>query len=147
MSNSKMTRREIRESAFIILFERAFQKDDDIENIYSVAEEIELPFCDDVKKIVSGVLENEEELNSIISKYSNNRNFARIAILNKIIMQIAIYEINYDDRVPINVAINEAVYLAKSYTYQDDIAFINGILGSYSKDIEKEKKEATGDMV
>jgi N utilization substance protein B len=142
-----MTRREIRESAFIILFERAFQKDDDIENIYSVAEEIELPFCDDVKKIVSGVLENEEELNSIISKYSNNRNFARIAILNKIIMQIAIYEINYDDRVPINVAINEAVYLAKSYTYQDDIAFINGILGSYSKDIEKEKKEATGDMV
>jgi N utilization substance protein B len=62
-------------------------------------------------------------------------------------MQIAIYEINYDDRVPINVAINEAVYLAKSYTYQDDIAFINGILGSYSKDIEKEKKEATGDMV
>lgn len=146
MSNSKMTRREIRESAFIILFERAFQKDDDIENIYSVAEEIELPFCDDVKKIVSGVLENEEELNSIISKYSNNRNFARIAILNKIIMQIAIYEINYDDRVPINVAINEAVYLAKSYTYQDDIAFINGILGSYSKDIEKEKKETTGDM-
>jgi N utilization substance protein B len=141
-----MTRREIRESAFIILFERAFQKDDDIENIYSVAEEIELPFCDDVKKIVSGVLENEEELNSIISKYSNNRNFARIAILNKIIMQIAIYEINYDDRVPINVAINEAVYLAKSYTYQDDIAFINGILGSYSKDIEKEKKETTGDM-
>lgn len=48
-------------------------------------------------------------------------------------MYVAIYEMKYADSVPDNVAINEAVELAKKYSSKDDASFINGILGAISR--------------
>lgn len=131
-------RRDVRESAFIITFEALF-RDDSVEELFESASEIEnIVLGDEVKKIVGGVLEKKDELDGYISKYSNKRAVSRIPKLNLAILRLAIYEALYDERVPVNVAISEAVALAEKYTYEQDIAFINGVLGSFSKDITAE---------
>ncbi len=136
-----MTRREIRDNAFKLVFEELL-RDDDINELYDIAEEIEeINVNDDVKKIVSGTIEHREEIDKIISGYSKSRSIARISKLNLAILEIALYECIYDDRTPINAAISEAVNLAEVYAYQEDISFINGVLGAFSRDLKKEENK------
>ena len=134
----QVTRREIRDSAFKLLFEKLL-REDPIEILYEIAEEIEdFIVNDDVKALVNGTLAHADELDAIIGKYSKSREINRIPAINRTILRIALYEILYDDGTPINAAINEAVVLAKEYTYQVDVSFINGLLGAYAKDYAAE---------
>ncbi|MBQ1339139.1 MAG: transcription antitermination factor NusB [Ruminococcus sp.] len=136
-----MTRREIRDSAFKLVFEQLL-RDDDIQELYEIAEEIdEITVNDEVKKIVEGTLSHAEELDGIISGYSKSRSISRISKLNLAILRIALYESIYDDNTPMNAAISEAIKLSMTYTYQEDTSFINGVLGAFSRDRSKENAE------
>lgn len=137
-----MTRREIRDSAFKLVFEQLL-RDDDIQELYEIAEETvdEIIVNDEVKKIVEGTIEHAEELDGIVSRYSKSRSISRISKLNLAILRIALYESIYDDNTPMNAAISEAIKLSMVYTYQEDTSFINGVLGAFSRDLEKEKAE------
>ena len=57
----------------------------------------------------------------------------RIAKINIAILHIALFEAVYDDKIPVNVAISEAVILAQKFAQEPDIAFINGVLGAFSR--------------
>lgn len=136
-----MTRREIRDSAFKLVFEQLL-RDDDIQELYDIAEEIEeITVNDEVKKIVEGTISHAEELDGIISGYSKSRSISRISKLNIAILRIALYESIYDDNTPMNAAISEAIKLSMVYTYQEDTSFINGVLGAFSRDRRKETEE------
>lgn len=136
-----MTRREIRDSAFKLVFEQLL-RDDDIQELYDIAEEIEeITVNDEVKKIVEGTISHAAELDNIISGYSKSRSLSRISKLNIAILRIALYESIYDENTPMNAAISEAIKLSMVYTYQEDTAFINGVLGAFSRDRRKEKEE------
>lgn len=136
-----MTRREIRDSAFKLVFEQLL-RDDDIQELYDIAEEIEeITVNDEVKKIVEGTISHAEELDNIISGYSKSRSISRISKLNIAILRIALYESIYDDNTPMNAAISEAIKLSMVYTYQEDTSFINGVLGAFSRDRRKETEE------
>lgn len=136
-----MTRREIRDSAFKLVFEQLL-RDDDINELYEIAEEIdEITVNDEVKKMVEGTLEHAGELDSIISKYSKSRSILRISKINIAILRIALFESLYDENTPMNAAISEAIKLSMMYTYKEDTAFINGVLGAFSRDSQKEEKE------
>ncbi len=134
-----MTRREIRDSAFKLVFEQLL-RDDDIQELYDIAEEIEeITVNDDVKKIVEGTIAHADELDSIISGYSKSRSISRISKLNLAILRIALYEAIYDENTPVNAAISEAINLSMVYTYKEDTSFINGVLGAFSRDHQKEE--------
>lgn len=134
-----MTRREIRDSAFKLVFEQLL-RDDNIEELYEIAEEIdEINVNDEVKKLVEGTLSHKEELDGIISGYSKSRSISRISKLNLAILRIALYEALYDENTPVNAAISEAIKLSMVYTYQEDTSFINGVLGAFSRDRAKEE--------
>ena len=136
-----MTRREITDSAFKLVFEQLL-RDDDINDLYEIAEEVdEITVNDEVKKIVEGTLEHAQELDEIISGYSKSRSIARISKLNLAILRIALYESIYDDNTPMNAAISEAIKLSMTYTYQEDTSFINGVLGAFSRDSKKKEEE------
>ena len=136
-----MTRSEIRDSAFKLVFEQLL-RDDDIEELYDIAEEIEeITVNDAVKAIVNGTLSHAEELDSIIESYSKSRKLARISKLNHAILRIAVYECLYDDKTPDNAAISEAIKLAGMYTYREDANFINGVLGAFSRDRAAKEQE------
>lgn len=122
-----------RENAFLILFEASF-RDDELEALYALAEEIgEITVDSRVRSLVQGVTEHQEELDTIISSYSRKRAVERIARIDLVLLRMAIYEIRYCPRVPVNVAVSEAVRLSEVYTSSEDTAFINGILGAYSR--------------
>ena len=111
-----MSRREIRDSAFKLIFEQLL-RDDDITELYDIAEEIdEIIVNDEVKKIVEGTLAHAEELDNIIAGYSKSRSLSRISKLNIAILRIALYESLYDDNTPMNAAISEAINLANTYS-------------------------------
>lgn len=136
-----MSRREIRDSAFKLIFEQLL-RDDDIQELYDIAEEIEeITVNDEVRKMVDGTLAHRDELDSIVESYSKSRKLSRISKLNLAILRLALYEALYDDNTPVNAAINEAVILANTYTYSEDASFINGVLGAFSRDKERTAAE------
>lgn len=131
----KLSRREVREGAFIILYQTLFGQTP--QEITEADEEaFGLVRSHETDLIVNGVLSHDEEITGIIAKYSTTRSVARISKVNLIIMKIAIYEIKYDDKVPGAAAINEAVELGKKYAYKQDCNFINGVLNSYLEEFE-----------
>lgn len=129
-----MTRSEVRDSAFKLIFEQLL-RGDDINELYEIADEIEeITVNDDVRKMVDGALAHGEEIDGIIENYSRSRKLTRISKLNHAILRLALYECLYDENTPDNAAISEAVKLATTYTYKEDASFINGVLGAFSRD-------------
>ncbi|WP_044974434.1 transcription antitermination factor NusB [Ruminococcus sp. HUN007] len=136
----KLTRRDIRDSAFKIIYE-SLLRDDPVDELFEMAEDIdEITVNDDVRQMVTDVLAKSEELDAMIAQYSKKRVFARIAKINVAILRIAFYEILYNDRIPTNSAVSEAVLLAQNYSYKEDVSFVNGILGAYTRSLEGENK-------
>ena len=134
----KLTRREVREGAFIILYQAMFGQS--VKDITEADEEaFDLARNNETDAIVHGVLAHDEEITGIIAKYSTTRSVARISKVNLVIMKIAIYEIKYNDKVPGAAAINEAVELGKKYAYKHDCGFINGVLNSYLEEFENDR--------
>ena len=84
---------------------------------------------------VTGVANREEELDEQIQKYSIGWDISRISKLARCILRLAIYEIQYVDDVPAGVAVSEAVRIAKKYNDNDTGAFVNGILGSFVRNL------------
>ena len=86
--------------------------------------------------VVAGVANRVDDLNAIIGKYSIGWDVSRISKLARSIMQLAIFEILYVEDVPTGVAISEAVRISKKYDGDDTGSFINGILGSFARELE-----------
>ena len=89
--------------------------------------------------VVIGVTNRQEELNDLIQQYSIGWDVSRISRLARTIMQLAIYEIQNVEDVPVGVAVSEAVRLAKKYDGDDTGSFVNGILGSYARSLNAEE--------
>ncbi len=85
------------------------------------------------RELVEGVDQNRTEIDSLISEYAEGWQISRIAPLEKNIMRVALYEMNYRDDIPFEVAIDEAVELAKKYSGAEAPGFVNGILGAVAK--------------
>jgi N utilization substance protein B len=81
-------------------------------------------------KLASAVEEHKPELDELIAKHSKGWALERIAPLERSIMRTALYEALHEDEVPVEVAIDEAVELAKEYCGADAPGFVNGILGA-----------------
>ncbi len=94
-----------------------------------------------IDTVVSGVANRQEDLDDVIRKFSIGWDLSRISRLTRAMMQLAIFEILYVEDVPAGVAVSEAVRLAKKYDGDDTGAFVNGILGSFVRSLEK-KEEA-----
>ena len=91
-----------------------------------------------IDAVVIGVANRVEELNQIISKFSIGWDIKRISKLSRAIMQLAIFEMQCIDDVPVSVAISEAVRIVKLYDSEDAGAFVNGILGSFARSLTSE---------
>ena len=128
-----MTRRQAREEAFILIFEKVFNSDT-VEEILELAAEVRDITPDDyIKTVFAGVYDKREELDEIISSSSIGWNISRISKTALCVLRLAIYEIKFMDSIPAAVSINEAVELCKKYATTDDASFVNGILSTVVK--------------
>lgn len=89
-------------------------------------------------ELAEGVEERREELDEVIAEYAEGWELSRIAPLEKNIMRVAIFEMNYSDDVPAEVAIDEAVEMAKKFSGAEAPGFVNGILGAVAEEMQAE---------
>ena len=80
--------------------------------------------------VITGVLANREEIDAIISKFAPSWPINQIAIVDRNILRMAVYEMTLNGETPSKVAINEAVELAKVFGSESSPKFVNGVLGS-----------------
>ncbi len=127
-----MTRHEMREIVFSLLFQNEFYPEDEFvaqRDIYlaeqSITEEERQEIVDKTTKL----LEHLNEIDEKISENSKGWKIDRIAKAELAVLRVAVYEALYDDSVPVGVAVNEAVELAKEYGEDNGPVFVNGILG------------------
>lgn len=83
-----------------------------------------------LRDIVYGVLEHKPRLDEIIQRYAPEWPVSQMAIVDRNILRIAIYELEIDKQTPTKVAINEAVELAKTFASDSAPRFVNGVLGT-----------------
>ena len=132
-----MTKHEIREAAFIILYQMETTSRTSEEIAETTAEAFEMPVNKAVLTLADNVWSKKDELDETIGRYSPSRAVTRIAKVNLTILRIAIYELMLSDgSIPPKVAINEAIELTKAYADKNDKAFVNGVLNSCFKDIQ-----------
>ena len=127
-----MTRRQLRESIFKILFKLEFnsveemteQLEFSLEDFPDIEEKDVNYITDKTNKIISLIA----DIDDIICNVSSGWKLDRIGKAELAILRLAIYEMKYDDDVPYKVAINEAVELSKIYCNEEAKSFINGVL-------------------
>jgi transcription antitermination protein NusB len=94
----------------------------------------EEPLAEDMRvfayKLVNGVLDNRKQLDTVIQHYAPEWPLDQIAIVDRNILRMAIFEFAILTETPIKVAINEAVELAKDFGSESASRFINGVLGT-----------------
>ncbi|HOT15397.1 MAG TPA: transcription antitermination factor NusB [Bacteroidales bacterium] len=92
------------------------------------------------KQLIRNTLNNQDEYNKLIRKYSQNWDMSRMAVIDHLIMQTAIAEIVEFPSIPVKVSLNEYIDLAKLYSTDNSNTFINGILDSVVKDLKSQGK-------
>ena len=88
--------------------------------------------------LVNGVIQNKERIDLNIQKFAPAWPIEQVSIIDRNILRLAIFEVLFDNKVPVKVAINEAVELAKTFGGDSSQRFINGVLGSISSHIERQ---------
>jgi len=98
-----------------------------------------------IVQLVQGVVANLEKLNAIIEKAAPQWPLAQIAIVDRNVLRIGLYELLFGsrDEVPPKVAINEAIELAKSFGGDSSGKFVNGVLGTVYREIGEPGKDDT----
>lgn len=139
MARKKKTheRRKARESALALLYSSEITELD----ASHIAEEGKYPGDVDVseyaEQLLDGITEHLDEIDARLSSTSENWALDRMPIVDRAILRLAVYEMLFADDVPVSVAINEAVELAKIYGGEDESSrFVNGVLGNIARSLE-----------
>ena len=127
-----MTRRQLRENVFKMLFRVEFHDDKELpEQLILFEDELE-PISEDEKIYMTNkykdIYAHIEELDAAINEVSKGWKTIRMVKVDLTLIRLAVYEIRFEEEIPVKVSINEAVELAKQYGTDDSPAFVNGIL-------------------
>ena len=134
-----MTRREIREEIFKLLFEKELTDNNVEKRIEETIKENKIKKEENIEFLtsyVNDIIANEDILVEKIKEILDGWTYERLGTLEKVLLKISFYEIIIK-KVGYEIAINEAVELAKKYSYDDTKEFLNGIL---AKLVKNEKK-------
>jgi len=127
-------RRRARELALQVLYEVDAAGHEPAEVVNHLLAEERLPEenANFIRELVSGVIQNKEKIDKSIQSFATAWPIDQIPMVDRNILRLAIFEILIDNKVPVKVAINEAVEIAKAFGSDNSSKFINGVLGSVS---------------
>ena len=135
MRNYCMTRRELRENVFKMLFRVEFHEEGEMsgqlgmidEELENIKEEDSAYINNKCSDIIAKIPEIDEAINASTTGWKTTR----MAKVDLSIIRLAVYEIKYEEDVPAKVAVNEAVELAKLYGTDNSASFVNGVLAKF----------------
>ena len=141
MSNVKQSRRSAREAVLQALYAIEVGKETKSKALKDILKRESRNH--DAKNFITELfnvsLSNREWCEDLIRSRLNNWEFKRVAILDRLLLIVAIAEIFFIDTVPPKVSISEAIQIAKKYSTEDSSAFVNGVLDNIYKSVAKEK--------
>ena len=127
-----MTRREIRELIFKMVFRVEFHDEEEIpQQLRLFMDTLESASDEErtyIEHKVQEILAHLDEIDAIIDSSAQNWKTSRMAKVELTLIRLAVYVIRFDDDIPTGVAINEAVELAKAYGEENSASFVNGVL-------------------
>lgn len=130
-----MTRREVRENVFKKLFRIEFHQKEELEEQFVL-------FDDELEKLgakdkayidekCEAIVSHLAEIDAAINEKATGWKTSRMGKVDLSIIRLAVYEIQYEEDIPVKVSINEAVELAKVYGTDESASFVNGILAKF----------------
>lgn len=137
--SKKLSRYKLREQIFLLCFEKLFNDDSFEDIIENTIDSRDLQLDQKAIETAKRIIENSEQIDSYIS--DNLKKGWRISRLSRVslsVMRLAVYEMLFEEKIPVSVSINEAVELAKKYS--DDASFINGVLGAIARKLPQKEQ-------
>ena len=136
-----MVRKELREHIFKMLFQIEFNEAGEMlehlkyyfETLEDAAEEDKQYIQNKYEAVVSRV----PEIDGILNENAKGWKTSRMNKVDLTILRLAVYELKWDDEIPVGVAINEAVELAKRFGGDESPSFVNGVLGKVAEQEQK----------
>jgi len=137
-------RRRAREAALQMLYQWEVGRASAYEAIatYWPAHDDDEPLADSLRDfanaLVRGTIERVKEIDGVLSSHAQNWRIERMAVIDRLILRLAIFEFLADRETPPPVIINEALELARTYSGEDAVPFVNGVLDSVKKELRPE---------
>ena len=141
-------RRQARECALQLLYQRDLNAGETLEaDLTAFWEQQEQPDPQVIgfaNLLVRGVAEHRDDLDARLVGYLKNWELGRLAVVDRNILRLALFEMLHRDDIPPVVSINEAIELAKTYGGDDSGKFVNGILDKAREDVPRPGRTAAG---
>ena len=139
------SRRRSREMAIQVLYQVDMAQSDLTEALRLFCEHFNAPesIRDFASDLARGAHEHQQEVDTLIKRFSENWRLERMPAVDRNILRLAIYELLYRPDIPAKVSINEAVDLGKKYGSEDSGSFINGILDRIRLHLEETGRRKT----
>ncbi len=135
-------RRKAREETLRILFQIEFE-DAELDTIFAQYWE-NRKIREEIKEystwLVSGIVSHKGEIDDTIQSVSEHWRISRMALIDRNILRMAVFEILYEENIDAAVVINEAIEIARKYSGNEAATFVNGILDAARKKLEKTTK-------
>ena len=132
-----MTRSELREHVFKMLFQIEFNEAADmpehLQYYFETIDNVKEKDREYIQKKYQAVSSHVEEIDKLLNEAAKGWRTSRMNKVDLTILRLAVYEMKWDEDVPEGVAINEAVELAKKFGGDGSSSFVNGVLGSLAK--------------
>jgi len=128
-----VTRREARELAFILLFEKMFTEAPMSEILEDAREARDVEVDAFASRLAVGAADKLDELDAAITPALHNWSRDRLSRVALTVLRLAVHEMQTETDNPVSVVINEAVELAKKYGGAEDASFVNGVLGTLAR--------------
>ena len=135
-----MGRKQAREGTMQLLFQMEVNEDysDEVIDVYLDNFDFDNLETKYISEAINAIKENLAVIDDHIASHLEGWELDRLAKVDLSALRIAIYEILYREDIPVEVAINEAVETVKKYSTEDSFKFVNGVLGSFVRSIEKD---------
>jgi N utilization substance protein B len=136
-------RRRAREAALQMLYQCEVGRADAVESIasyWSTREEgdaLPEPLQEFANRIVGGTLDRREEIDAMLAAHAQNWRVERMAVIDRVVLRMAVYEMLSEAETPSKVIINEALELARSFSGDEAVGFVNGVLDAVRKELRR----------
>ncbi|HJB00647.1 MAG TPA: transcription antitermination factor NusB [Candidatus Mediterraneibacter merdavium] len=132
-----MVRSELREHIFKMLFQIEFNDAQDmperLKNYFELLEDAADKDKEYIQKKYEAVAAKVPEIDSLLNESAKGWRTARMNKVDLTVLRLAVYEMKWDEDIPVEVAINEAVKLAKRFGGENSSSFVNGVLGKIAR--------------
>jgi transcription antitermination protein NusB len=137
-------RRRAREAALQMLYQVEIGRASPHEAIvtywpaHDAGDETPEPLRQFANELVRGTVERLPEIDAIIAAHAQNWRIERMVVIDRIVLRLSVYELLAEPATPARVVINEGIELARTYSGEEAVPFVNGVLDSIRKELTRE---------